>query len=276
MSSEEQQPGVAGDGLRPSLEGAPGSTGDPFSILASVEGHARHAAAPTRRSHWAWLAGGALAVSAAAYVAWQSPIASSEAMAASNAKNADHEPALAMRASAPNPPAPAAPAVEAPAATATARIETVATSEPHAAAEAGHPFAALSPSSPPVESAVATVAAAVPSKPAMSTAEPRIVATAAGSGSKKRAAPRRERASQPRDTPTEDADVDLLAALMAHVAGHEAGTAVNASYAAPTIAELVRSCRALAAGAARRCRQRICEGYWGKAEACPVQARAAH
>lgn len=215
-----------------------------------------------------------MAVSAAAYVAWHSPIASFEAMVASNTKSASLDTALALQTTAPHPAARAAPAVEVPAVAATARIETVATGEPHAAAQAGHPFAALSPPSTPAESAVVVAAAAGRSKPAMSTAEPRVVATAAGSGSKKRAAPRRERASPPRDTPTKDADVDLLAALMAHVAGRETA-AVSASYAAPTIAELVRSCRTLAAGAARRCRQRICEDYWGKADACPVQARAA-
>ncbi|MBK1613887.1 hypothetical protein CKO44_10440 [Rubrivivax gelatinosus] len=36
-----------------------------------------------------------------------------------------------------------------------------------------------------------------------------------------------------------------------------------------TIADLVRRCRSLAGEEALRCRRRICENYWGRADACP-------
>lgn len=65
---------------------------------------------------------------------------------------------------------------------------------------------------------------------------------------------------------TGDADVDLIAALVQHMNRQEAqGTARGEV----TIAELVGRCKSLAGDDALRCQRRICENYWGRAEACP-------
>lgn len=65
-----------------------------------------------------------------------------------------------------------------------------------------------------------------------------------------------------------DADVDLIAAMVQHMDPHppiEKGTV-------PTIAGLVARCRAKPGAEAQRCQRRICESYWGRAEACPRSA----
>lgn len=85
----------------------------------------------------------------------------------------------------------------------------------------------------------------------------------------------------------QDSDVDLMAALLDHMAATEptrAGQATpgvrKAAAAAPspvaarptTISGLVASCKQ--AGdkrAVTECRKRICKGYWGKADACPAR-----
>jgi hypothetical protein len=77
-----------------------------------------------------------------------------------------------------------------------------------------------------------------------------------------------------------DADVEILAAMVGHLRRSDAGgsasraTEANGGRLAPaTIAELVSECKALGGRSEVRCRQRICEGYWGKADACPQPAR---
>ncbi len=68
---------------------------------------------------------------------------------------------------------------------------------------------------------------------------------------------------------TADPDVELLNAIMKHL-GDEKG-ATGAARSPQTIAELVKSCRELDAIEAMLCRRRICEGSWGKAQACPME-----
>lgn len=68
----------------------------------------------------------------------------------------------------------------------------------------------------------------------------------------------------------DDADVLLLSALLAHVSRNTAGGLLEEDQL--TIAQLVKRCDARGADEARECRRRICEGYWGKAEACPAPA----
>lgn len=63
----------------------------------------------------------------------------------------------------------------------------------------------------------------------------------------------------------DDADVDLIAALVQHM-NRESGAARDQDL---TIADLVARCKALPAGEAQRCQRRICDHYWGRAEACP-------
>lgn len=67
-----------------------------------------------------------------------------------------------------------------------------------------------------------------------------------------------------------DPDVELLNAIMKHL-GNGKGSAVTAAppRSPQTIAELVKSCRTKDAIEALLCQRRICEGSWGKAQACP-------
>jgi hypothetical protein len=67
---------------------------------------------------------------------------------------------------------------------------------------------------------------------------------------------------------TNDPDAELVAAIMARSSGDRV-SAANGERSS-TIAALVRDCNALPdSGSALACRRRICEGYWGKAQACP-------
>ena len=79
-----------------------------------------------------------------------------------------------------------------------------------------------------------------------------------------------------------DPDVDLLAALMAHLSA--TGSVAQGAAAPrevqskpvdePTIAKLVQRCRGMGGDEGRQCQRRICEGSWGKAHACPGKLAA--
>jgi len=77
------------------------------------------------------------------------------------------------------------------------------------------------------------------------------------------------------NAPARDPDAELVAAIMARLESPQAPTGGRATTGATsdrssTIASLVRDCNAMADSAsALACRHRICEGYWGKAQACP-------
>lgn len=295
MSSEEHKTESAGNGQRPSLGGAPGSKGDQLSILASVEGNACHAAAPMKRRRWPWLMSAAFAVAALGYFALRLPLGALPETASPSFADSGPTatPPSAQAAAAPvSPSAPASSIEEAStlAAHAPARIETVASpGDAMVSTSTDHPFVKLNSDAAvsdeaegaAVPAATAVAALSRPDTLNVAAAERRMVAKAPGSGPKKRATPQRDRTAKRDPSAGDDADVDLLAALMAHVSGNQATAAgrpvarVRVSHAAPTIAELVKGCSAMAATAARHCRQRICEGYWGKAEACPVNARPA-
>lgn len=77
------------------------------------------------------------------------------------------------------------------------------------------------------------------------------------------------RAEAAKSPKTEDADVLLLSALLAHVSRADANGNLPEQDQL-TIAQLVKRCDVRATEEARECRRRICEGYWGKAEACPA------
>lgn len=77
------------------------------------------------------------------------------------------------------------------------------------------------------------------------------------------------RANTTQSAKADDADVLLLSALLAHVSRTDAKGALPEQDQL-TIAQLVKRCDARATEEARECRRRICEGYWGKAEACPA------
>lgn len=69
-----------------------------------------------------------------------------------------------------------------------------------------------------------------------------------------------------------DADILLLSALLAHVSRDPQGAPAN-SQAQQTIAQIVQRCEARGGkdtAETIECRRRICDGYWGKAQACPA------
>jgi hypothetical protein len=282
---------------RPSLTSAGSSDEGPISILASLE-HDQMPAAHRRPASRRWLGLGGIALVVAALVGYLFDRTAS----------ADGTDTVVARAELPVPAAtvlPVTPAASAvsemaspPQAAASApqgaRIETidpaVATAARPAAsgAPAGDdPFATLSREalrSGAAGGAPAALAAsgvrsspAAPSAPA--SAKVPVRKSSPGQTPKPRPAPRV--AGQRRDP-----DVDLLAALMAHVAvpasspqkpashrtvrGGEAGGREHLS-----IAQLVQRCEAMQGSKAVECRRRLCEGYWGKAQACPAPRRAA-
>lgn len=68
-----------------------------------------------------------------------------------------------------------------------------------------------------------------------------------------------------------DPDAELIGAIMKHLgSGATAIPANTPARSAQTIADLVRSCQGKDAIEALLCQRRICEGSWGKAQACPM------
>ncbi|WP_395400462.1 hypothetical protein ACHMW6_23775 [Pseudoduganella sp. UC29_106] len=67
---------------------------------------------------------------------------------------------------------------------------------------------------------------------------------------------------------TADSDVALLAALMAHASGADAGGHM-AGVAGPAAAQL-RRCARLSGAQATQCQARACAGHWGQSSACRV------
>lgn len=184
-----------------------------------------------------------------------------------------------------------APAASTPVQAQAARIEDMAAS-PTAAAPTG--AAASQAVSSPFEQLagvpVATVAAnhkaeqAGPTKraaPQRSRSEPSARVERAGPPATKvtpasrpaRHSPSRVTAHASAGKPAEqsDADVEIMAALIGHM--NESNAASGTADA--SIADLVRHCRSLPGEEAQACQRRICQGYWGRAEACPRDRQAA-
>jgi hypothetical protein len=98
---------------------------------------------------------------------------------------------------------------------------------------------------------------AAATKPQEAVAKPKAQGTTTASTAKSTAAPR---------TANNDPDAELVAAIMAR----SSGDPVTGNERGSSIAALVRDCNALPdSGSALACRRRICDGYWGKAQACP-------
>jgi hypothetical protein len=185
-------------------------------------------------------------------------------------------------------------ATDGPMVTQAARIEDMAASSPNDAAVhprvAASPFdrlAAAAPAGAPAPAPTATKTK--PARPA-ATAVPRRRDTEPRGGAKRtraenggKASSSARTASRPSATrvakapPTarelaartgteSDADVEIMAALMTHM---NESAAANATSADGSIADLVRHCRSLPSADAQTCQRRICQGYWGRAEACP-------
>lgn len=123
--------------------------------------------------------------------------------------------------------------------------------------------------------AAASTAAASPSAPSAASAPRRTKPRTAVASKPGNGASARNRTETTADTPSRDPDAELVAAIMARLESPKAPTGGRATPPAAsdrssTIASLVRDCNAMAdTASARACRQRICEGYWGKAQACP-------
>lgn len=79
--------------------------------------------------------------------------------------------------------------------------------------------------------------------------------------------PRTAAAAQPA-TGKQDPDVELLNAIMKHL--NDGGGKAVPTRSPQTIADLVQSCQSRDAIETLLCQRRICEGSWGKAQACPV------
>ena len=140
------------------------------------------------------------------------------------------------------------------------------------------------PASAVGEAVAATqLALAAPAAPNAAAATPEAPVKPGAKPAAKPAATRSTRAAEPplaspaaavpaaRAAKTADADVVLLSALLAHVSrSGQASTLAEQDQL--TIAQIVQRCEARGGEEARECRRRICEGYWGKAEACPAPA----
>lgn len=264
---------------RPSLgssNGAAPVAAPTASILQTLEGtKVGTAAAPAKLSKLPLLAG---LLVLAAFVAWvvlrPAPVASPELRLA-DAK------APVQPAALPKPTEPAAPAASASAAAPTpgqavARLEqlpdtaapaTAAAPTPPAAAAATAAAAAVAAAAPPGKPSQRQQASAS-SKPSRSTL-PRRAESQRTASANKAAPPGAATASaRPSAPASEDRDVELMAALMSHV-----GALPRSEQA--TIAGLVANCRNKPRAEADQCRREICDGYWGKAEACPARGKPA-
>lgn len=297
---------------RPSLTVSQGVQEDRLSILASLETRERDLfARPASSGKWRWAIGlFMLVVVAAAYVyvraddvfaprvdplklAVSTPSVTNSSVPLKSAIAAD-----------------AASAVVADSASAPARIEVVEPTAPRASEAGGtDPFAALAASSGASAAGVSTAASAplaasapaamavanalpasaaathkpsthVAAKAAKHPPKPEAKGHALASAAHKPAS--RDAVKTVKDSGGRDPDVDLLAALMAHVANTGDGKGGRSHDRSripvdePSIAKLVKRCEGLNGDEAAQCQKRICDGYWGKAQACPARSETAH
>ena len=280
-------------------------------MLVELDSSARPARNGSARSASTWISALALLIAAAGGTWWwnQQPSAAApdqpavQLSAAAPAATPAAPPAAPPDATASQAALPASGAVEA--APAPARIETVADSSAGLRAEIGAgPAAAPAAIAAAVPSAIAAKTparvASVAKAPRRASSPTTVVRTAkaktsihakATSSRKAVILPVRTAAVAPtligRSEPGaagagsaggaggagRDPDIVLLTALLAHVS-RDAQGAPRASQADLTIAQVVQRCEARGGAdspEARDCRRRICEGYWGKAQACPAR-----
>lgn len=273
LSENSPRPSTPNAGGKPSLTaGAAASAGDssgaatqPMRMLDSLD--AAKANGPKRSSSQrasVFFALGLGLVAAAAYWWWDQSgggVVSPGLIEASRQSRAEAGAVSALPATLPVPVPPAASASAAVSASVPeavgeasagpASIERTATAEPLPVRLPARPFA-----SAPVPQAPRPTVAATPSTP------PRVAAARTGP----RAVPPSVADVPP---PSGDPDVTLLSAMLARLSGDAPTTASPR----PTIAQLVERCEARATKdsiEAFECKRRICAGYWGKAEACPM------
>lgn len=121
--------------------------------------------------------------------------------------------------------------------------------------------AAALPKHAPTHSAAATTEAG--SRPRSTAAAAAAAPAESASGS----------ATASNGSPNRDADIALLTALLAHVSRDSPARPLG-TQTQSTIAQIVQRCETRDGKdtkEARDCRRRICDGYWGKAEACPAR-----
>ena len=259
---------------KPSLGG--GSTApaaaSTASILQTLEGTKTGAAAAApKRSTLPLLAGLSVAAVLAAWLALRpTPVAQPELRVA-DAK------APVQTVAAPKPAVPATSAAVASAPTlpsdqAVARLEQLPDNTAAAATAVAAPAqaaaataaAAVAPSSKPAPRPQANTS----SKPSRSAPPRRAEARRTASAGKAAPSTNTTASARPATPPSEDRDVELMAALMSHV-----GALPRNEQA--TIAGLVANCRTKPRAEADQCRRDICDGYSGKAEAGPARGKPA-
>lgn len=300
MTSPEPPSSPARVAARPSLAGSAGSAGDNLRMLENLGAGLRPPKSAKRGlRRWPVLVFAGLSLGLLAGFVWLLPSVGSNGVPSAAIAAAPSSVNVAKASDS----VPAAPrgghAVVEPTrtlalASSPARIENVDAvnaAMPASAAATGDPFAALAASAAPAASAAsASVVAAAPSapaKPVQSAAAKPAPKAVKASKPRTEAAPHptavatHKPASReaPRTTAGKDPDVDLLAALMAHMSGNgnvAQGAAAprgsqNKPVDEPTIAKLVQRCQALGGDEGRQCQRRICDGYWGKAQACPAK-----
>jgi cytoskeletal protein RodZ len=252
--------------------------GDNLRMLAELESSARPMERSGSRLSTAWIA--ALALLLAGAGAWwfsQQGTATTPERPITRAVATAPVSAAVTEAPKAAPPASAASS----AAEATARIEAMlepAAASPAvaaAAAKASEPAAAP----PRVAQASAAAAPAKPRPTRLAAAPAKRAASGAGTPTRSAAASTRTAAAATRGAAApataadrgnnRDADIVLLSALLAHVS-REGQAGPLASSDQSTIAQIVQRCEARGGEESRQCRRRICEGYWGKAQACPA------
>lgn len=271
---------------RPQLDDAAAPQGwKAVSILSSVEGAKAESSAPRKASTGRWLVATSLLVVLAGIAAARLAGPATDAGSPARAEAEAAKPATADGQPASPPTTDIAASVASAAsggAAMTARIETpempASTSISSASPEA--PIA--SPVKPDITSSADAASgrkATLQKAPASRAAVPHHASAASAVASAKARASHRDPARaearrEAREAGARDPDVALLAALMAHESGTDAAPtktprAVFTSPNEGSIAALVRRCNGLAGAESRQCQRRICEGYWGKAQACP-------
>jgi hypothetical protein len=241
--------------------------GENLRMLAELESSARPMERSAGRISTAWIAAVALLLAGAG--AWW--------FSQQGAATAPERPITRTIAAAPVTEAakPALPASAASAAAATtARIEAM--PEPPTASQAAATVAAKASelaASPPVAQASAAAAPAKPRPTRLAAAPSKRAASGAGASTRSAATSTTRSAAAPTANAdrsnNRDADIVLLSALLAHVS-RDGQAGPLASNDQSTIAQIVQRCEARGGEESRQCRRRICEGYWGKAQACPA------
>lgn len=252
------QPDTGSGPSRPSLFGSPppaGAPAAPLSVLSALEGPAPRAPGARRRA-FPWI--GALAVVlVAGATAWmlRSPHAGPDAAPVQVAAAA----VTAPQSAAP-PVSERAEVIGAAASAAMAAIEELPASAvvPAPPVVAAAPVASSAAKAKPREKVEKADKAEKDKRTQVARAEPR--PRPAPKPESRAAAPAAAAASAA--TPGSDADVDLIAALVQHLSRDTRGTELG-------IADLVARCKSLQGSEALRCQRRICENYWGRADACP-------